>query len=364
MPKAARSIARTACRPVTSTTILREPPPYASGRDSVRLNVFHQRQLTLRLGANLSEINADASTLRLVLVIALPAMVALVSFGGWWLARAALAPIRELTEAAEHITAERLDRRLTLPPVEDEVGRLCRVLNAMFDRLDAGFRQAVRFSADASHELKTPLTILRVSIEDLLNSPALSEEDRGAVSDLLEQTHRLSDITEKLLLLSRADTGRLTLDLVATDLGEVVTACVEDAQIIAQPHEVSIEFQALQPMPATIDPGRISQLLLNLLENAVKYTAPGGLVKVTAGAEGGFSVIRVANSGSPIPPEAVPHLFERFYRSQSVSDAPGQGLGLSIARELARAHGGDITLERSDAEWTVFRVQVGRPLEG
>ncbi|MEA3211044.1 MAG: two-component system, OmpR family, sensor kinase [Chthoniobacter sp.] len=329
------------------------------GRNQVRMGAFAQDGLTLCLGAELSEINADESQLRLAFFVGLPVLVSAIAFCGWWLARKALAPMREITLAAEQITAQRLHQRLPVPRARDEVGRLTSVLNAMFDRLDVSFRQAARFSADASHELKTPLTILRTSIEDLLDSPTLSANDRRAVAGLLEQTRRLSSITESLLLLSRADAGRLKLDLAEADVCEIVTACSEDTAIICEERGITIDMKLPSVLHAAVDTGRLSQILLNLLDNAVKYNRDGGEVKIDVAAIDGGIAISVANTGPGISPSAIPHLFERFFRVNPTPDTPGHGLGLSLARELARAHGGDVTLERSDDEWTVFRVFIG-----
>lgn len=328
------------------------------GSSHVRLGVFAEQGLTLFLGAPLNEINADSSQLMLVFSIGLPLLVATLAGGGWLIARKALAPVREITAAAERITAERLDQRLPAPHSQDEIGRLTLVLNAMLNRLEKGFHQAMRFSADASHELKTPLTILRAGIEDLLETSSLGEDDERAVSALLEQTRRLSSITQSLLLLSRADAGRLMLDLKETDAREVIGACVEDARIIAERREIEIEPDLAEGLPALMDSGRFSQILLNLLDNAVKYNRDGGRIAVTARWTDRNIIVRVANTGAGIPAEHAAKLFERFYRFEPQPGTVGHGLGLSLARELARAHGGDLVLTSSDANWTVFTLHV------
>ncbi len=335
------------------------------GKDNARLGIFPSngqtpvsKGLTLYVATELNEINADSTQLVFGLAIGLPLIVATIAFGGWWLARKALAPVSEIATAAEQITAEHLHRRLAAPAVRDEIGRLTDVLNAMLDRLDASFRQAVRFSADASHELKTPLTVLRSSIEDLMGSPTLAPDDLAAVSALLEQTHRLTGITESLLLLSRADTGRLQLDFTSCDVAEIITGCADDALIMAEPRDVTIEKEVPAKLIATVDPRRLGQILLNLLDNAVKYNRPGGAIRVSAATNGEQLTFTVANTGPGIPVDHLPQLFERFFRSNAHPDTPGQGLGLSLARELARAHGGDLELVKSDAEWTVFTLRI------
>jgi two-component system, OmpR family, heavy metal sensor histidine kinase CusS len=325
-----------------------------------RLATFRKDGLELRLAANIHEIESDAAERAVAVLPALPVLLGLTVFGGWWIARKALDPVNSIAASAEQITAERLDRRLPVPRVEDEIGRLTRVLNEMFDRLDQSFRQAVRFSADASHELKTPLTVLRNSIEDLLESTTLSEADRVAVEGLLEQTFRLSSITDSLLLLSRADCGRLQLDLQPADVMELIAACVEDARIQAAPRGIDIKARLLPSLRGSVDIGRLSQVLLNLLGNAIKFNVDRGQVTVTAGREENDDLlwIVIGNTGPGISPEEAPHIFERFFRSDTQRDVPGHGLGLSLARELARAHGGDLQLARSEDGWTQFRLTI------
>jgi two-component system heavy metal sensor histidine kinase CusS len=329
------------------------------GRYATRLGVFEKEGFKLCMAVDLGEINQDTEELVIGFLAGLPILLGIVILGGWWIARKALTPIRQIATAAEQITAERLDRRLPVSRNRDEIGRLATVLNEMFDRLDRSFRQAARFSADASHELKTPLTILRSSIEDLLESATLSEDDRRAVAALLEQTRRLSSITESLLLLSRADVGRLQLDLALTDVIEMVMACAEDARIMAEGRGISIETELPEHLDAVVDAGRVEQILMNLLDNAVKYNRDGGRVKIGGEGDGkGGLTIFVGNTGPGISREHAPQLFERFFRSDAVVGIPGHGLGLSLARELARAHGGDLILTRSDSEWTEFKFFI------
>ncbi|MGA8659588.1 MAG: ATP-binding protein [Chthoniobacterales bacterium] len=325
-----------------------------------RMGTFRRHGLELRIAADMVAIEEDATERAITIASALPVMVVLTAFGGWWIARKALRPVHAIATAAEEITAARLDRRLPVPAVEDEIGRLTKVLNAMIDRLDVSFRQAVRFSADASHELKTPLTVLRTSIEDLLESPTLSEADRSAVADLLEQTLRLSSVTDSLLLLSRADAWQLQLDLESTNVCEIIRACVDDARILAEPREIQIEENLPSALYAKVDSGRLTQILLNLLENAIKYNLDHGLVKIAAGPEVAKKIlwITIGNTGQEIRPEIAPQLFERFFRDDPQAGIPGHGLGLSIARELARAHGGEVTLAQSRDGWTEFRISL------
>ncbi len=329
------------------------------GPTEFRIGVFVHDGVTLYLGAALNEINADKSALIIALLIVLPLCVAIVAGGGWLLARKALAPIREIAAATEQITVHRLDQRLPVLHAGDEIGRLAQVLNSMLDRLETSFHQATRFSADASHELKTPLTVLRNIVEELLDSPTVRGADQRKAQVLLEQTLRISSITESLLLLSRADAGQLKVDSIPADLGELIAGCAEDADAMAQDREIAIETKLPEKLTGLADPGRLSQILLNLLENAVKYNRAGGRISVTARREAdGRISIAVGNTGARIPADKRDQIFNRFFRFTGDRAVAGHGLGLSIARELARAHGGDLVLERSDEDWTVFVVTL------
>src|ERR1700745_2612487 len=329
-------------------------------RKNYRLGTFQKDELILSLAGDMQDIEEDAGSRALAVLGILPFMLVVTGFGGRGIARTTLAPVSAVAEAAEQITAQRLDARLDEPPVDDEIGRLTRVLNEMFTRLNESFRQTERFSADASHELKTPLTVLRNSIEDLLESPTLEENDRQAVAGLLEQTRRLSAITESLLLLSRADTGRLQLDLTLVDVCEIVRACAEDAEILAEERGISIEKKLPERITAGVDAGRLSQILWNLLDNAIKYNEPNGKVEIRAGTDSVQKLvwIEIGNTGPGVPAALVPQLFERLFRSDPRGVTEGHGLGLSLSRELARAHGGDVILISTRAGWTVFRVTL------
>lgn len=330
-----------------------------AGGQAMRLGVFPDGPLTLYLASPLQEIYDDTKRTTLVALVCLPLLAALIAAGAWCVAGRALRPVHELTVATQQITTEHLGRRLPAGTVRDEIGRLTEVLNAMFDRLDVGFRQAARFSADASHELKSPVAVLRVGLEDLLQSSTLPSADAAVVSSLLEETHRLSAIIDSLLLLSRVDAGRLELDLVPGDVGAVIEGCVEDARIAAEDRGITIEYRAPEPLVAAIDEQRLMQIAANLLQNAVRYNRDGGVVRVEACRRGDRVEIAVANTGAGIAPADGPKLFDRFFRGSQYPGTTGQGLGLSLARELARAHGGDVDFVSSDGDWTVFRLSLG-----
>ena len=326
--------------------------------EGLRLLVSEQGGVTFAIAADLDQAAAMMRTLVLALLAGLPLALAFAWLGGRRLAALAVAPVEEMTAVVERVTAEQLGQRVPVPPVVDEIQRHARVLNASLDRLELSYQQALRFSGDASHELKTPLAVLRTSIDTVLGSPTLGDHDRAAISGLLEQTRRLTHITSSLLLLARADAGRLTLDIAEHDIAALTEACAEDARIVAGQRGVRVECSLPPAAPARVDPLRFSQIASNLLDNAVKYNRDAGEVRVTLADEGTVWRLSIANTGSGIAPEHRTRLFERFFRAEHTSDETGQGLGLSLARELSRAHGGDIALVRSESDWTEFAVAL------
>ena len=242
-----------------------------------RVGVFEKDGLTLRIGGDLREVNELATASAMTYFVMMPIIMICVLVGGRFIARKALFPIQEIADFAEHITAQGLGQRIPVPPARDEIHRLSTVLNDTFDRLEKSFHQATRFSADASHELKTPLTVLRTSVEALLRSPRLDLEIEQGLSSILEDTKRLSAITESLLLLSRADAGKLQLDLQPGDLVELVALCADDAGILFEEPGIELERELPPTAPALLDRTRLSQVLMNLLDNALKYSisSPG-----------------------------------------------------------------------------------------
>ena len=323
-----------------------------------RVGVFEKDGLTLRIGGDLEGANELSRELTVTYLVTLPILLVCVVVGSRLIARKALQPLQEIADFAEHITAQGLGQRIPVPLARDEIRRLGTVLNDTFDRLEKSFHQANRFSADASHELKTPLTVLRTSVEALLRSPTLDLEVQQGLSSILEDTKRLSAITESLLLLSRADAGKLKLDLQPGDLAELVTLCAEDAGILFEEQGIELERKLPATAPALLDRTRLSQILMNLLDNALKYNCPNGRVRIALVTEESTWQVRVSNTGPGISKEYAGRIFTRFFRGEHSSEIPGQGLGLSLSRELARAHSGDLVLVESEPGWTTFVLIV------
>jgi signal transduction histidine kinase len=218
-------------------------------------------------------------------------------------------------------------------------------------------QRSARFSADASHQLKTPVTVLRAGLEELLAGEMLSADMREEVSTLIHQTYRITGVIEDLLLLSRMDAGRLRIDFRPVDLAPLIAAWLDDFSALPDQPEITVETEIPESLMVEGEKRFVSLILQNLLENARKYNRPGGRIRLAARIDGDCAILTVGNSGRPIPEAMQAHIFERFHRGAVGEDVPGNGLGLNLARELARLHGGDVRLSRSDEQWTEFEVR-------
>ncbi len=296
-------------------------------------------------------------------VVALAVAVPVAALGVWLVTRKALQPLQEVAAAAEQIDARALNQRLPETRVQDEVGRLVLVLNRAFDRLERSFEQATRFSSEASHELKTPLTIMRGEIEFALKADIDDPRIEALLVGLLAETQRLNDITEKLLLLSRADAGALTLAKKVLDFSAICHELVEDVPILAGLKRISTEIDISPDVQVIADELYLRRVFLNLLDNAIKYNVEGGSLSISLRRSDEAACLRIANTGQGISKEDENHVFERFYRADPShsSEISGSGLGLSICREIVASHGGKMWLERTRLGWTQFVVSLPAP---
>ena len=325
---------------------------------NVRLAEFSENGLILRAGDDLKDINQIGRDIFLAMLGAIPTVLLVTLVGSAWVASKAIAPVEEIRQAANRITAQRLDQRLPVPPTNDEIAGLIEMLNATFERLQRSFEQSARFSADASHHLKTPIAILRADVEEILADVNCSESTQARAEGLLHRIHHLSSVVDNLLLLSCADAGRVELSKAEFELGEVLEGVLDDALTLAEPLDLTVEADIPKHLLLKADPTFVAMIAQNLVENAVKYNTPGGCIRVEARAVNGEVEMTIGNTGDGIPNERAGQLFERFCRVRGSGRVPGHGLGLSIARELARAHGGDVELVRSDGSWTEMRVRL------
>jgi len=324
----------------------------------IRLAEFSENGLTLRAGDDLKAINQIGRDIFLAMLGAIPTVLLVTLVGSAWVASKAIAPVEDIRQAAKRITAQRLDQRLPVPPTKDEIAGLIEVLNTTFERLQRSFEQSARFSADASHHLKTPIAVLRAGIEEIVADVECSESTQARADKLLGRIHHLSSVVDNLLLLSRADAGRLELSKAEFDLGEVLEGVLDDALALAEPLDLKVEADVPKHLLLKADRTFVAIIAQNLVENAVKYNTPGGRLRVEARAVNGTVEIIIGNTGDGIPKDRTGQVFERFYRVCGGERVPGHGLGLSTARELARAHGGDVELVHSDGSWTEMRLRL------
>jgi signal transduction histidine kinase len=259
---------------------------------------------------------------------------------------------------ASHLLSTRLSAPVEALAVTSETNRQQRArAEAALESTSVELQRSARFSADASHQLKTPVTVLRAGIEELLARDDFTPEVYDELSALLHQTYRITSVVDDLLLLSRMDAGRLQIQFGTVDLSQLLEEWLDD--LGALPDEFALEVKTNFPADLRVygEKRYITLIVQNLLENARKYNRPKGKICVAAEEDGEFVVLTVENTGKPIPPAARQHIFERFHRGGVGENVPGHGLGLNLARELARLHGGDLRLTRSDDEATEFEVR-------
>jgi two-component system OmpR family sensor kinase len=315
-------------------------------------------------------LHGQAETLeqaRRAFYIAVPLALALASLGGYFLARKSLAPVVAMGDRAARIGASNLNERLPVPNARNELGRLAHIFNELLARLDASFEQQRRFMADASHELRTPVAIVCGESEvALLRQVRSSEEYRESLVIVHDEGRRLTRIVEDLFMLARADAGQYQFDSTTFYLDETVGECVRAVRSLAAQHGLELHYRHSEDeLLFRGDEGLIRRMILNLLDNAIKYTPVGGHVRVDLSRDDSDYALRITDTGTGIPAEAQPHIFERFYRvdearsrNGATGGTSGAGLGLSIASWSAEIHGGRITLDRSDKSGSTFVVTL------
>ena len=307
-----------------------------------------------------------AALLRSMLLIAPVILIGAVVVGHW-LAGTSLRPVQGIMDEVEAISDGRsLHRRLPVPIAGDEMARLALTVNGMLSRLEQSFASLHRFTADASHELKTPLMVLRAGVERALVHPGIPPEILQSLDETLAQINQMSEMVENLLTLARADEGRAPLAVEESDLRELLGDVAETAGMLGESAGISVradipDHQVRLP----VDRHRIREMLLNLVTNAIKYTPQGGSVGLGLGEENGEVVITVRDSGIGIAPGDLPHIFERFWRADPArsrtGDRPGTGLGLAITKWIAEAHGGSITVQSRPGRGSAFVVRLPKP---
>jgi heavy metal sensor kinase len=318
------------------------------------------QEFTVLLLSPLEEVDRELGELLSVLAIAVP--ISIIGTGGlaYGLARKALAPVKELDRSTQEITADRLDRRLSVSNPTDELGRLAQTINEMIGRLERSFAEIRRFTADASHEIRTPLTAIRTETEVALRKPLSDSDCQALLGSVLEECDRLTRLTDQLLTLARQDAGVTRPALEDVDLALLVKDVTETLHPLAESKGLQLVFHADGPAKVSGDNYGLRQVFFNVLDNAIKYTPSGGNIDVRLNRSDAQAVVTIKDTGIGIAPEHLPHVFDRFYRVDKARSRAegGTGLGLSIARGTVLAHGGRIELTSAPGQGTTCTITL------
>ena len=345
--------------------------PDTAGDDSCR-GVFHQipnlpasAPLVAVVSQSDETLEDQMDTLQTLAAVGVPLTLVLAGGGGWFLARRSLAPVTVIAETVRKITAQNLEGRVPIKNPKDEIGVLSAEFNQLLDRLATAFTQQRQFMTEASHELRTPLSVMRTAAEVTLGKAGRSDaEYREALSIVKQQTGRLTQLVDGMFALARADMGQQSLHATDFYLDEMAEQVARTASVLASQKQQRVETQVAEECPYRGDEGLVRQMLLALLDNAIKYTPEGGMVKLVLENRDSRYAISVSDNGPGIPAADQPHIFDRFFRGPmhvaSSNGGAGAGLGLAIARSIAELHRGQLTLERSDACGSTFLILLPR----
>jgi len=324
--------------------------------------VVDDKPYSVQVAAPMHEAFEALDRFRLLLLFAAPLLLLAASGGGYWLSTRALAPVDEISRSAQRISIENLAERLPVTQTGDQVQRLTETLNAMFSRLEASVRRIRQFTADASHELRAPISLIRTTAEVAVQrADRTAGEYFRALEEILEESERTSQVVDSLMLMARADCGNEALEWVAMDARSVVRGAAEQGEKLARMH--GLRFSSSVPDKAITvraDGDALRRALLILIDNAVKYTPEDGSVKVTLETNNGFAIVSVADTGIGIAEPDLTHIFDRFWRADKARsrEQGGAGLGLSIAKWIVEMHHGSIDVDSEPGKGSSFRVLV------
>jgi len=314
----------------------------------------------VEVGTSAAPVETLFHHLLLLLGVGLPVVALLAASGGYLLIHRTLRPVDQIAGKAEQITQHNLSERLPVPATGDELESLSIALNRMITRLDDAFMNSKRFVADASHEMRTPLTILRGELEAMVREEGAPDQQRERLGGLLEEVERLSMIVERLFALSRMDAGEAQSEWVRFDLAELATTTAGQMTLLAEDRRIAVACDVGLPVMVNGDRSRLKQVVVNLLDNAIKYTPDGGAVGLRVFTAQGSAVLEVTDTGVGIPAEDIPRIFNRFFRvSQTRAQHPeGAGLGLAIVESICHANRGEIEVESAPGKGSCFRVKL------
>jgi heavy metal sensor kinase len=342
---------------VGPATVQGKPARAATHRSTV-----NGRDFLMVTAQPLDVVTADLRVLRQVLFIAMPFLVGLAGIGGYLLATRRLAPLGWMAEQSRRITGQNLDARLEIGNAAEELTVLASSFNELLSRLDMTFDSMRRFVADASHELRTPISVIRGEADVALTHDRSPAEYRESLAIILDESRRLSRLVDDLLNLARADAGNVTLQVGEFYFNDLLAECCRSVQALAGARSIKLECQAPDDVPFHGDEELLRRLVVNLLDNAIRYTPRGGRVQTSLNASGSELRIQVSDTGAGIAPEAAPHVFERFYRADQARSRQdgGFGLGLAIVKWIAESHKGGVDLDSRPGQGSTFTVTLPR----
>ena len=313
----------------------------------------------VQVGTSLEDFDETMNRLLIILIIGIPTAISLTVVVGYVMAKKALKPVDKIRKTAVKITSRSLDERIDIGPRRDELTRLAETFNEMIGRLQNAFQRVNQFSSDVPHELKTPLTILKGETEVTLRKERTAEDYRQLLGSHLEEIDRMTKIIEDLLLLSKADAREVQLNMEEIDLKDLVVDVCMDMKFFAAKKGVDLLVRELEDVKLTGDELKLRRMLLNVIENGIKYTAKGGWVEVTSSLNNGYVRIDVKDNGIGIAENDLRYVFDRFYRGdKSRRRESGSGLGLSISKWIAEAHQGSIEVESAPSRGSIFSIRL------
>jgi heavy metal sensor kinase len=323
--------------------------------------VVNGKSYSVQVAALMNESLEALDRFRLILLFAAPLLLIAASVGGYWLSGRALRPFDEISRAAQRIGIGNLTDRLPVPRTGDQLQRLSETLNATFARLETSVSRMQQFTADASHELRAPVSLIRTTAEVTLQRDRPASEYREALHEILEESERTSQVVDSLMLLARTDSGKEALDLVHVDARDVVKGAIEQGEKLARTrHLIFVVDLQEDSLPIRADADALRRAILILIDNAVKYTPEGGRITVGLHRKDGCAVASVTDTGIGIAPEDLPHIFDRFWRADKARsrEGGGAGLGLSIAKWIVDTHGGSIVVESETGKGSTFSILI------
>ena len=324
------------------------------------LQVPEGTRFLIETGAPMDEVRNNLRRWLVMLLVGLPVVAAIAIAGGYFLIKRALTPVDRIAASADRIGSHNLSERLPVEKTGDELERLSITLNHMIERLEEAFQHSRRFMADASHELRTPLTVLRGELESFVDEKTLAPEFQERLGSALEEVERLVNIVEGLFAISRLDAGEAQAEWVQFDLAALAAATADQMALLGEDKSIKVSCASAHSVWVAGDRARMKQVVVNLLDNAIKFTPAGGAVGLTVRQQDSKAVLEVADNGTGIPAEALPRIFERFYRVDPARqrELGGAGLGLSIVKSICLAHHGCVDAISTPGQGSLFRVEL------